>query len=102
MASPTVVGAIADLWSLRPQAPWQSIRDSLLVSATRGLPVASGLLNMPAALAVLNGHSVKAAATSTTSKKKPSTTPTRPVRKPVSSKRSSSHLRARSRLFTGA
>ncbi len=106
MASPTVVGAIADLWSLRPRAPWQSVRDSLLVSAKRGLPVASGLLNMPAALAVLNGHPVTAAATSTatstTSRKKSSTTPTKSVRKPVSSKRSSSHLRARSRLFTGA
>ena len=102
MASPAVVGAIADLWSLKPLASWQSVRDSLLVSAKRGLPVGSGLLDLPAALAALNGRPLKVAATSSTSKKKPSTTPAKSVHKTGSSKRSSSHLRARSRLFTGA
>jgi subtilisin family serine protease len=69
MAAPMVAGALADLWSLAPKATWQQVRNSVLVSATRGLPVSSGLLNLPNALAALTGQPYKSASTKSVAKK---------------------------------
>jgi len=69
MASPMVAGALADLWSRNPTATWQQLRSAVLTSATPGLQVGSGTLNLPAALDVLNGAPAKAPAKKTVVKK---------------------------------
>jgi subtilisin family serine protease len=91
MAAPMVAGAIADLWSLTPKATWQQIRGSVLVSATRGVPVSSGLLNLPNALAALTGQPHKSASTRSVAKK--------PAAKPTVRR---TDLHARSSSLTGA
>ncbi len=85
MAAPMVAGALADVWSLAPKATWQQVRQSVLDGALRGLPVGSGLLNVPNALAALMGLPYRTSL---------------PTAKTPAHRRTSLH--ARSSSFTGA